>query len=201
QLAQTVFVEHPRQTLRPRALVVDAAAHPPELGLGDLQHQLRRDLPHGDEGRAQAVDRPLVDRIVGQVELVRLHGAHEMPNELLDQLRRERRLGERWVGGQPGGPGRERRGSHASMAARSSLTCVASLSPRPLTQMSTGASSAQRPRWDATHATACAVSSAGMIPSSRLNVWKPSSAWASVTETYIARPESLRCECSGPTPG
>ena len=46
-----------------------------------------------------------------------------------------------------------------------------------------------------------AVSSAGTIPSRRASVAKPSSACASVTETYTARPESFRWACSGPTPG
>ena len=51
---------------------------------------------------------------------------------------------------------------------------------------------------EAIQLTACAVSSAGMIPSSRLSSWNPSSASSSVTATYCARPLSLRNECSGP---
>ena len=50
-----------------------------------------------------------------------------------------------------------------------SATCATSLSPRPLTQSSTGSSVAHRPRCDAIQLTACAVSSAGMMPSSRLS--------------------------------
>ena len=49
------------------------------------------------------------------------------------------------------------------------LTCATSLSPRPLRQTNTGSSALQRPAWLATHAMACAVSSAGMMPSARLN--------------------------------
>ena len=52
-----------------------------------------------------------------------------------------------------------------------------------------------------TCAMACAGSSAGMMPSQRLSVWMAASASLSVTATYCARPDALRCECSGPTPG
>jgi hypothetical protein len=50
----------------------------------------------------------------------------------------------------------------------------------------------------AIQAIACDVSSAGMIPSSRLRSWKPRSACASVTGTYVARRDSLSQACSGP---
>ena len=57
-----------------------------------------------------------------------------------------------------------------------SATCATSLSPRPLRQTSTESFRDHRPRARFTQARACAVSSAGMIPSSRESSWKASSA-------------------------
>lgn len=48
---------------------------------------------------------------------------------------------------------------------------------------------------------ACAVSSAGMIPSFSVHARNPRSACSSVALMYSARPESLSHACSGPTPG
>src|ERR1700677_4119701 len=52
-----------------------------------------------------------------------------------------------------------------------------------------------------TSATACADSSAGMMPSVRASTTVASSASASEAETYSARPESFSMACSGPTDG
>lgn len=52
-----------------------------------------------------------------------------------------------------------------------------------------------------TWATAWADSKAGMMPSVRDSSWRASSASASVTGKYSARPMSLRYACSGPIPG
>jgi hypothetical protein len=51
------------------------------------------------------------------------------------------------------------------------------------------------------YARACAVSSAGMIPSSSETSWNAFRASSSVTACYSALPESFNQECSGPTPG
>src|SRR5579884_3579438 len=50
-------------------------------------------------------------------------------------------------------------------------------------------------------ATACADSSAGMIPSMRASKRQASSASSSDADTYSARPVSRSQACSGPTPG
>ena len=50
-------------------------------------------------------------------------------------------------------------------------------------------------------ATACADSSAGMMPSLRQSSWNAASASSSVTATYCARLLSFSQACSGPTPG
>ena len=50
-------------------------------------------------------------------------------------------------------------------------------------------------------ATACADSSAGIIPSVRASSEHASRASASEAETYSARPLSFSQACSGPTPG
>src|SRR6185312_2779645 len=82
-----------------------------------------------------------------------------------------------------------------------SATVAISLSPRPerLTRRmrsggSVGASFVA-------YASACADSSAGMMPSMRQHAWNAASASSSVIDTYSARPVSLSHACSGPTPG
>mgnify|MGYP003694578241 CR=1 FL=1 len=50
-------------------------------------------------------------------------------------------------------------------------------------------------------ATACALSSAGMMPSVAVSSRSASTASSSVTVTYVARPLSRSHACSGPTPG
>src|SRR6185312_2377103 len=75
-------------------------------------------------------------------------------------------------------------------------TVARSLSPRPErpTRITSASSSSAR-------ASACAGSSAGMIPSRSARRWNAASASSSVAGRYSARPESLRNACSGPTPG
>ena len=51
------------------------------------------------------------------------------------------------------------------------------------------------------YAMACALSMAGMIPSSSHNSISASIASLSVIDTYCALPLSRRYACSGPTPG
>ena len=86
------------------------------------------------------------------------------------------------------------------MPARSA-TVFMSLSPRPdkftSNTLSFDSEGASFIAW----ATACADSSAGMMPSMRVSAWKAARASSSVMETYSARPESLSQACSGPTPG
>src|SRR5207249_5632389 len=78
---------------------------------------------------------------------------------------------------------------------------LASLSPRPDRFTITTVPSASAGPRRRTSATACALSRAGMIPSSRLSVWKAASASASETDVYSTRPTSCRYACSGPTLG
>src|SRR5438093_5098428 len=78
-----------------------------------------------------------------------------------------------------------------AMSARYSLilsdTCATSLSPRPerltITSWSSGILGARSRQ----AAIAWALSSAGMIPSSRASLWKASSAWSSVASLYSTR--------------
>src|SRR5215210_2799822 len=64
-------------------------------------------------------------------------------------------------------------------------------------RMSLGSVGASLVTW----ASACAGSSAGMMPSSLHRSWKAVSASLSVADTYSTRPCSLSQECSGPMPG
>ena len=89
----------------------------------------------------------------------------------------------------------------AQSATVRAATSATSLSPRPLRHRTTGPSSDQRAPSRSRYATAWALSSAGMIPSSRASPSNAASASASVTLAYAARPLSLRNACSGPTPG
>src|SRR3982751_4255167 len=107
---------------------------------------------------------------------------------LFDESARKGRLGPT----RPLGRGRNGRKRHSGKVLIW-LICATSLSPLPLTHKSTRWSGVHRPAWPAIHATACAVSKAGIIPSSRLTSAKPESASLSVAATYVARPESLRC--------
>src|ERR1035437_10948393 len=72
---------------------------------------------------------------------------------------------------------------HHSVKIRVSAPCATSLSPRPLTHKSTGSSFFQRPAFASIQATAWAVSSAGITPSSRAGRGKGRSAWSSGVET------------------
>ncbi len=128
-------------------------------------------------------------RVVREVQLHRTKGPGERAQRLLD--RRDRRRRQVGVAG---------RGGHISGNVYW-LIVPTSLSPRPLTQSRTGSCSVQRPATFSIHATACAVSSAGMMPSRRLSSATPRSASSSVTDTYSARPLSCSQACSGPTPG
>src|SRR5271165_6719044 len=90
------------------------------------------------------------------------------------------------------------------LASRSRIVAK-SLSPRP---ESPSRMTAGLPRslasWRAmspTRAKACAVSSAGMIPSVRATRDVIATASSSVAERYAARPVCFSHECSGPTPG
>src|SRR4051812_4715856 len=115
---------------------------------------------------------------------------------LFDESARTGRLGPT----RPLGRGRNGRKRHSGNVL-SWLICATSLSPLPLTHKSTRWSGVHLPFCPSIHATAWAVSNAGMIPSRRLKSANPESASLSVTATYVARPESLRYACSGPTPG
>src|SRR4051812_30804681 len=126
---------------------------------------------------------------------MRANGLHEGFQEIGDVRDRKRRLVELVV--------KRVRGYRCCHPGRSpiSVICARSLSPRPLMQISTASPWVHRPFSLTTQATACDVSSAGIIPSNRLRIPRPSTASVSVTDTYRARWVSLRYECSGPTPG
>src|SRR5262249_42596705 len=115
--------------------------------------------------------------------------------------RRDRGLGE--AGPAVGRPLRELRGLRLAHEVDDELlhrvcarTSSRSLSPRPDRQTSTSSASRSSAR-----ASACELSSAGMMPSVLVNRWNASSASSSVHATYVARPESRNAACSGPTPG
>ena len=122
--------------LRAIGLVHHRAPEPAEVRLGDRENDFGRVRPDRREGGVQVLDRALVDRIVRQVELVRLDRARELPQHLLHELRRARRLRE-LVRPRSSCGAIVGRGHEAMRSPSSSLTCVTSLSPRPLMQMST----------------------------------------------------------------
>src|SRR5581483_5291716 len=70
-------------------------------------------------------------------------------------------------------------------------TVCTSLSPRPDNPTTTVWLVFMRAAARMACATACADSSAGMMPSRRVKAWNPSRASASVTDTYSKRPASL----------
>src|SRR5260221_7320787 len=90
---------------------------------------------------------------------------------------------------------------HQSFVPERSATVCMSLSPRPERLTSRIASCGRRGAIFIACATACADSSAGIMPSVRHNSWNAASASVSVTATYSARPLSFSQACSGPTPG
>src|SRR5437762_3407504 len=80
-------------------------------------------------------------------------------------------------------------------------TVCMSLSPRPERLTSRIASLDSAGASFAAWASACADSSAGMMPSQRHKSWNAATASPSSMVTYSARPVSLSQACSGPTPG
>src|SRR6185312_12187519 len=90
---------------------------------------------------------------------------------------------------------------HQSFLPERSATVCMSLSPRPERLTSRIASFFIAGAILIACATACADSSAGMMPSVRHSSWNAASASSSVTATYSARLLSLSHACSGPTPG
>src|SRR4029079_12872248 len=83
---------------------------------------------------------------------------------------------------------------HQSFLPERSATVCMSLSPRPERLTSRMALLGIVGAIFIACATACADSSAGMMPSVRHSVWKAASASSSVTDTYCARPLSLSQE-------
>src|SRR5204862_8145581 len=86
KLAQSILVEGPRQAV---ASARDFRQHrspfPPNLVLREREHELVGLLPEGDETGAKRIVRALVDRIVGEVQLVGAGGFAEEPKQLLDE--------------------------------------------------------------------------------------------------------------------
>src|SRR6202041_509776 len=110
------------------------------------------------------------------------------------------------IGAKSGAPFRLQRGETLfdaahSVTPRCSATAKMSLSPRPHMFITRRWSRGRLGAIFATCASACAGSSAGMMPSSLLHSWNASSASRSVIETYSTRPRSCSQECSGPMPG
>src|SRR5207253_1371263 len=168
---------------------------PLEPGLDDMQDELVGVLPDATEGFLYCIESAHVHRIVRQIHLRRADGLDEGLQQVGNVNDRERRLVELVF---PGLCWHRR--CHAGRSPIS-VICARSLSPRPLMHISTASPLFHRSFSLTTQATACDVSRAGMMPSSRLRMARPSTASWSVTETYIARPVSLRYACSGPTPG
>src|SRR5207344_2162379 len=90
---------------------------------------------------------------------------------------------------------------HQSFLPERSATVCMSLSPRPERLTSRMASFGIFGAIFIACATACADSSAGMMPSLRHSSWNAARASSSVTATYSARLLSFSHACSGPTPG
>src|SRR6202008_2787944 len=90
---------------------------------------------------------------------------------------------------------------HQSFVPERSATVCMSLSPRPERLTRRIASFFIAGAIFIACATACADSSAGMMPSVRHSSWKALSACSSSIATYSARLLSLSQACSGPTPG
>src|SRR6266545_7931443 len=84
---------------------------------------------------------------------------------------------------------------------RCSATVKMSLSPRPHMFITIRWSFGFFGASSATLASACAGSSAGMIPSSRESSWNASTASLSVADRKVTRPTSCSQACSGPMPG
>jgi len=122
-------------------------------------------LPGGVDHPSHAIVRGLVDGVVREIELMCACRLAEQLEELFDALTLERsRNALHLLRGEVG-----RRVRHASKIPIS-ITCATSLSPRPLTHSRTTSSAFQRFRSRVIQDTACADSSAGMIPSSLLSV-------------------------------
>src|SRR5450759_582548 len=178
QLANAIFVEEPRDVVAgPLLLVENHAAFPLEACLDHLQVDLVGVHPERGERFPDSFERARVHRIVRQIELMRANGLDEGLEQVGDVDNRERRLTELaflglWWN----------RRCHAGRSPIS-VICARSLSPRPLMQISTASPFFHRSLSLTTQATACDVSRAGMIPSSRLRIPSPSTASSSVTET------------------
>ena len=80
-------------------------------------------------------------------------------------------------------------------------TVLTSLSPLPEQLITISLFSFRDGHNFSSQANACAVSKAGIIPSSSLTSFNAVKASRSVTAPYSARPISFRKLCSGPTPG
>src|SRR5579864_1177718 len=93
------------------------------------------------------------------------------------------------------------RSSDFAMSFSFSVKIPMSLSPRPEMLTTTTSFFFIRGARLMHSATACADSSAGMIPSIRASKLQASRASSSVADTYSARPVSRSQACSGPTPG
>ena len=150
QLADAVLVEASTARLSDAVrLVEDGTPLPAELGLGDRRAPAPPSAARPGRTRARsAVDRLLVDRVVRQVELLRLRA------RLMFRSSSSTSCGGN--GGSASGPlsagdaGTEVGvGTLSRPALVMSLTCATSLSPRPLTQSSTASSFVQRPCCDA----------------------------------------------------
>jgi hypothetical protein len=73
-------------------LVEDVDVAPRELGIGDLQRNGGRFIPHGGERGAKIRDCPDVLRVVTWVHLMRTHGLVELPKQISDNRRVEGRF-------------------------------------------------------------------------------------------------------------
>src|SRR3989442_12679085 len=104
-------------------------------------------LPHVPKGPFDVLHRALVDRIVREIQLGGPQTLDEDLHQLLDLGGGQRQLGRGLTGRAPADPGQ-------SFAPVSSATIATSLSPRPLSLITTRSPARQLPPRPNTHATA-----------------------------------------------
>src|SRR6185503_12400701 len=176
--ADAVLVQRPRDAFVALLLAVDGVVFPADFRFAHIENEIVGRLPDLAEGGPNVFDGALIDRIVREVQLRRAHPLADDLHQLFDLRRRERQLRD------------GRRGVRQIAAPVSSATIATSLSPRPLRLIRIR--SFEVHRLLITHAIACALSSAGRIPSSRERAANASSASRSVTASYNTRALSFR---------
>src|SRR5206468_601679 len=178
QLANAVLVQEPGDVVAGAlSFVEDSPPLPLQFGLDDLHDELVGVLPDRRERLLDDIEGASVHRVVRQVHLGRANSLHERFEEVGNVNDRERRLVELVLLGLCWN-------RRCHMGRRPiCVICARSLSPRPLMQISTASPLFHLSFSLTTQATACDVSNAGIMPSSRLRMRSPSTASSSVTDT------------------